>query len=1043
MLIFAVCLPFFAPLVQAVNLGDDVAIEGEIDREENETMSGDLGNEMEDNDNSIGNFDQEEEETVNEENQVEDDVTSSDELENREVENENTIEKESFRIASQGQVIENGIYEIQSALDRNFVLDIDGGSFVSGANLQIWSKSYVDQQKFEITYGDDGYYTIKAVHSQKVLDVDNNGNSNGTNVWQYDENGTDAQKWVIQKTAYGYSFLAKNSGLYLDIEGGISENGRNVQLYEGNNSLAQQFYLVLDKKEIISGEKVVPEGIYSIHSGLNTNLVLDTDSALVTSGANIQVWQDSNCRQQRVRLTYHQEGYYTITLVHSGKVLEVAGGNSLPGANVWQWEENGTDEQKWIIEKTKDNQMQIRSALTGFYLDVSGGVAQNGSNLQVYPGNSSLAQKFVLKAEGTQVIADGIYKIKSKLNANRYMDIDGGSLSTNANAQMWINEPVVQQRFELTYQGNGTYEIKTVHANQVLEVAGGKMEVGSNVAQYKANQTDAQKWMIQDNGNGSYSIISYLNLLALDIAGGKDENGANLQVYTPNKSNAQSFSFSDLEEAEGKQTIQDGIYHIASKLNTNLVIDIDSASAKNRANAQIWNNDNVRQQRFQLTYQGNGYYTIQAVHSGKVLEAQNGGTTSGTNVSQYTNNNSYSQLWMVQKQGQNSYTFVCKVNGLVLDVAGGIAKNGTNIQLYEKNGSQAQSFALQTPPALTNGTYMVSTSLNSQLVWDISGGSKKENANLQLWTKENVDQQMFQFTHLGNGNYTIQALHSGLYVTGTNRNVVQDKRSSSKAQVWHIEETAEGLYIVTDNSTGLCIEVEGGIATRERNVHLQEKKNVAAQKFKITEFINQGIDVSEFNGLINWEYVKRAGVDFAMVRIGYRGYGKEGNFAKDRRFEQNIKGAKQAGLKIGVYFVTQAINQDEAKEEANWVLGELRKIGYENQLDLPIVIDTELSGAPNNTGRADNLDRATRTLVCQTFAEKIEENGHIPMIYASKYWLEEKLNTNQLNQFDIWLAQYRSEPTYAGHYEMWQYTDEGNVLGIQGNVDLNISYKRY
>ncbi len=1057
MLILVLCLPLFTPIVQAANLNNEIERHNQINEnttQNNQATSNNTENEIMENNNTVNNTNNsnhsnnETENNTTEQNQTTNNTTKEEPENEQESENKQDktepkeeSEKKIMSVSSQGQVIENGIYQIHSLANPNFVLDIDGGSHESGANLQIWTQSQVDQQKFEITYGIDGYYTIKAIHSQKVLDVAGNGIANGTNVWQYEGNQTDAQKWVIQKTANGYSFIAKTSGLYLDIDGGITENGRNVQLYEGNSSLAQQFRL--EKEGTLTGSKVVPEGIYTIHTSLNQSLVLDTDSASLALGANIQIWQDTNSRQQRVRLTYHQEGYYTIALLHSGKVLEVAGGNSLPGTNVWQWEENGTDAQKWVIEQAENNQMQIRSALTGLYLDISGGIAQNGSNVQVYSGNKSQAQKFILEKEGTEVIADGIYKISSKLNANRYLDIDGGSLANGANAQMWINEPVAQQRFQLTYQGEGTYEIKAVHSNRVLEVSGGKMEVGSNVAQYQANHTDAQKWMIQDSGDGSFTITSYLNLLSLDISGGKDEDGANLQVYTPNGSIAQHFVLKELEEAEGKQTIEDGIYQIATKVNPNFVIDIDSASSKNGANAQLWKNDNVRQQRFQFTYQGNGYYTIQALHSGKVLEAQSGGMTSGTNVSQYTSNKSYSQLWIIQKNAQGNYTFICKVNGLALDVLGGIAKNGTNIQLYEKNNSEAQSFELQTPPALTNGTYTISTSLNAQLVWDISGGSKEEKANLQLWTKENVDQQLFQFTYQGNGNYTIQALHSGLYLTGNNRNVEQDSKNNNKAQIWHLEQTKDGFYTLTDIYTGLCIDVEGGIATKERNIQLYEKNNSTAQKFTITEFVNEGIDVSQFNGLINWEYVKRAGIDFAMIRIGYRGYGKEGNFAKDTRFEQNLKGAKQAGLKVGVYFVTQAINQDEAKEEANWVLAELRKIGYENKLDLPIVIDTELSGAPNNTGRADNLDVETRSLVCQTFAEKIEENGHIPMIYASTYWLETRLNMSKLNQFDIWVAQYNNKPTYTGHYEMWQYTNKGNVLGIQGNVDRNISYKRY
>ena len=180
-----------------------------------------------------------------------------------------------------------------------------------------------------------------------------------------------------------------------------------------------------------------------------------------------------------------------------------------------------------------------------------------------------------------------------------------------------------------------------------------------------------------------------------------------------------------------------------------------------------------------------------------------------------------------------------------------------------------------------------------------------------------------------------------------------------------------------------------------------------------------------------------------MIRIGYRGYGSAGNFAEDPYFRMNIEGAKKAGLKVGVYFFTQAVNKDEAIEEAKWVINILKQSGYAHQLDYPIAIDTEMSVAPNNSGRADNLDVATRTAVCKAFCETIKQNGYTPMIYASRNWFYDNLNMNELNQFDIWLAQYNAVADYTGHYEIWQHSSTGTVSGVSGNVDLNIGYKIY
>ncbi len=205
----------------------------------------------------------------------------------------------------------------------------------------------------------------------------------------------------------------------------------------------------------------------------------------------------------------------------------------------------------------------------------------------------------------------------------------------------------------------------------------------------------------------------------------------------------------------------------------------------------------------------------------------------------------------------------------------------------------------------------------------------------------------------------------------------------------------------------------------------------------------KGIDVSSFNGTVNWRAVKNSGIEFAMIRLGYRGY-RNPRLVLDDNAIVNIKSAQAVGIKVGVYFVTQAISVPEAQEEALWVIGTLDRNGI--KLDYPVAIDTESSGAKiedgEAPGRADLLDVETRTLVCRAFSDVIRYNGRIPMIYANTYWFEYKLNVKQLTPYDIWLANY-TEPRLSVEYDMWQYSDKGNVMGVLGYVDLNNGYKKY
>ena len=195
-----------------------------------------------------------------------------------------------------------------------------------------------------------------------------------------------------------------------------------------------------------------------------------------------------------------------------------------------------------------------------------------------------------------------------------------------------------------------------------------------------------------------------------------------------------------------------------------------------------------------------------------------------------------------------------------------------------------------------------------------------------------------------------------------------------------------------------------------------------------------GIDVSKHNGNIDWTAVKNSGVSYVIIRCGYRGY-STGVLVEDPKFRSNISGAKAAGLKVGAYFFSQAVNEVEAVEEASMAIDLVKSYG----LNYPLFLDVEASG-----GRADGISRETRTAVCKTFCQTVQNSGISAGIYANKTWFTEKINTASLTSYKLWLAQYASAPTYtATRYDLWQYSSTGKVSGISTNVDMNISYLNY
>lgn len=196
-----------------------------------------------------------------------------------------------------------------------------------------------------------------------------------------------------------------------------------------------------------------------------------------------------------------------------------------------------------------------------------------------------------------------------------------------------------------------------------------------------------------------------------------------------------------------------------------------------------------------------------------------------------------------------------------------------------------------------------------------------------------------------------------------------------------------------------------------------------------------GIDVSSHNGSIRWKEVAENGVEFAVIRVGSRGW-SNGAIKEDPQFKRNMRHAWFHHVDRGVYFYSQAVNEAEAEEEA---LAVVKSVGGAD-LALPIFLDLEDTGT-NGKGRADKLSREERTKVALAFARVIEEKGFRPGVYANRWYLNSALDPQALEDAGvaIWLAEYTSSarPKYTGHYDYWQYSEKGTVPGIDGTVDLD------
>ena len=199
-----------------------------------------------------------------------------------------------------------------------------------------------------------------------------------------------------------------------------------------------------------------------------------------------------------------------------------------------------------------------------------------------------------------------------------------------------------------------------------------------------------------------------------------------------------------------------------------------------------------------------------------------------------------------------------------------------------------------------------------------------------------------------------------------------------------------------------------------------------------------GCDLSYHNQNVNWKELADAGCEFVMLRCGYRGY-TEGGLNKDEKFDEYAKKARQAGIDVGVYFFTQAVNEEEAIEEADYVL----EIIEDYDITYPVAFDTEYINDEEARTNTHEISDELRSKICIAFCERIKEFGYYPIIYASENWMRRNMDLKMLTDYEFWAPQYLEENDFLFDFSIWQYTEKGSIPGVKGDVDLDISMVDY
>ena len=477
--------------------------------------------------------------------------------------------------------------------------------------------------------------------------------------------------------------------------------------------------------------------------------------------------------------------------------------------------------------------------------DVNSNMSEEGDD---YSNNEKINIRAL--ASDNKTIEEGIYTIKSFIDKNYVIDVSRGSIENEANIQLYISNDTEAQKFRVKHINDGYYEIESVRSGKVLDVKNGGKKEGTNIWQYEHNGTDSQRWIIKKNSDGTYSIISKLNDLYIDVSRGRAQNEQNIQVYSGNETKAQKFIFekvnsnTEVNNDIKKRIIEDGIYTIKSSINKDYVLDVSGGSRDNEANIQLYISNDTEAQKFRVKYINDGYYEIESVRSGKVLDVKNGGKKEGTNIWQYEHNGTDSQRWMIEKNSDGTYSIISKLNDLYVDVSRGRAQNEQNIQVYSGNKTKAQKFIFEKNESLgsrtiENGTYIIKSAINENFVIDVSDNSKKNGANIQLYSINGTDAQKFNIKYINNGYYSIIGKNSNksLEVKDSSKqieaNVWQMEYKETDAQKWIIKDIGNGYFSIISKCNGLYIDVNGARAQDYTNIQMYEGNGTNAQKFKL------------------------------------------------------------------------------------------------------------------------------------------------------------------------------------------------------------------
>lgn len=577
--------------------------------------------------------------------------------------------------------VDEGIYALKVADGTGRSLDVAWASTELSANVLVFASNAGFNQKYYVKPVADGLYEIQATHSGKLVEIYGGTAKAGANVTQYARNGRAHQLWYFVKSGDAYSVRSAKSGLELC----VSPSG-NVELGIPGITRASAGF-ALSKAALLEDGSV-----YAFAPGYAPSLRVSSAGNSAARGSNVQVDPLVDVLGQFWRVKAGQDGSFSLVNLRSNGALGIAG-KTRSTANVVIDENSST---LWTVSYNDGGTLTLHPKGNGnLALDIPFASSAPGANVWLWDSTGSLAQRFVAHANGPltdaarigKTVEEGIYSLLCAADKNLALDISGASKDNCAQVLLFTAGDKANQKFQLSYAGNGLYTLKAAVSGKLVELYGASPAQGTPVKQFVNNGGIHQLWYFVSS-DGGYYIRSAKGGLAMAFGSGGPRILSDVTLETQ-RSKAQRMVLKEVP------LVTDGTYVVSSELALPLVLDVFGASKSAGANVGVYQSTGGANQQFVFKYLGDGVYRITNKKSGLVLEVAGGSTDLYGNIQQGKDVKGDHQKWVLSVSDFGGVTFQSLKSGLLLDVEGGVRRNCTNVIQWAENHTAGQSFTLK------------------------------------------------------------------------------------------------------------------------------------------------------------------------------------------------------------------------------------------------------------------------------------------------------------------------------------------------------------